>query len=232
MESRHSILVIEDDPELARFLRVLLETEGYNVEVTHNWKATRNYFRTRDPDLVLLDLVLPDMHGTEIAKRIREISATGIIVVTGSVDQGDKIVSLDAGADDYVEKPFERRELLARIRSVLRRLKKDSTPTVMTFNQWQLDTRALELRDPSGSVVELTQGEYNLLYLFVDRANRVLSRDDIADHLSFRDWVPTDRSIDMMVSKLRKKLAAQSQLIKTVRGKGYLFAATVEQQQS
>lgn len=226
MQSRLSILVVEDDPELSRFLEVFLEGEGFHVDTTATWKATRNYFRTREPDLVLLDLRLPDMHGIEVTERIREISNTGIIVVTGSMDHGDKIVSLDAGADDYIQKPFERRELLARIRSVLRRLSKQDKH-VIEFNNWHINTTEYELRDDMGTLVDLTQGEFNLLLLFVERANRVMSRDDIADHLSHRDWIPTDRSIDMMVSKLRRKLGKQSHLIKTVRGKGYLFAASL-----
>ncbi len=226
MSHAHSILVVDDDPQVSDFLIRYLELEGYRVDTATDWISTRRYFNSAEPDLVVLDLGLPDVNGLEVADRLRKLSDVGIIVLTGSDNPVDKIVSLESGADDFVQKPFDERELLARIRSVLRRRQGNNANShIIEFAGYRLDTIRLELSDEKGELVNMTQGELQLLTLFVDRANEILNRDDISDFLTSRDWMPTDRSIDMKVSKLRKKLGDQGRLIKTVRGKGYLFAA-------
>ncbi|MCB1694189.1 MAG: response regulator transcription factor [Pseudomonadales bacterium] len=226
---------MDDDTDIRRFLERYLGLEGFDVRTASDWRSTRTQFQHEEPDLVVLDLGLPDMSGFDIAARLRETSDTGIIMLTGSQDKVDKIVGLESGADDYVQKPFDERELLARIRSVLRRrasLKAQSggSSRVASFSGYRLDMVACELRDGGGAPVHLTQGEYQLLALFVERVNSILTRDLISERLSSRDWMPTDRSIDVMVSKLRKKLEQDSnrpRLIKTIRGKGYMMTADV-----
>ena len=199
----------------------------------------RRHMEQEIPDLILLDLILPDADGLSLAQELRVHSQLGIIILTGKGETVDKIVGLEIGADDYISKPFQNRELLARIRSVLRRLsvpmnnrqEHETEATLLQFSGWTLDLATHELTAPEGEKVHLTTNEFRLLSIFVKSSNRVLNRDRIMELLSEREWNPDDRSIDVLVGKLRKKLSGdlkQTEFIKTIRGEGYMFAARID----
>ena len=242
MSDRVHILVVDDEPEISGLLDTYLSDEGYRVSVAHDGAAMREAIAQasagRAPvDLVLLDVVLPGEDGLTLARWLREHDpAIGIIMLTGRGDTIDRIVGLELGADDYVAKPFHLRELLARVKSVGRRVAKsldDSIPVagagnpLAHFAGWRLDLNARELTAPGGESVRLTGGEFGLLATFVANANKVLSRDRLLDLCCGRQAGPFDRTIDVQVGRLRRKLKddpQQPQFIKTVRGGGYLFA--------
>ncbi|HET6379046.1 MAG TPA: winged helix-turn-helix domain-containing protein, partial [Methylocella sp.] len=199
----------------------------------------------REPaDLVLLDLVMPGEDGLTLARKIRSRSDIPIIMLTGKGDLIDRVVGLETGADDYITKPFELREVLARIRTILRRTgprrrpERGPTPAprknegeALTFEGWRLDLVKRELRRLSGELVPLTAGEFELLRVFASHANRVLNRDQLIDLVKGRDWASYDRGMDTQVMRLRKKIErdpGNPSLIKTVRGAGYVFAAEVK----
>ncbi len=233
------ILVVDDDPRIRRMLKTYLEGEGFQVADAEDGAAMRRHMRGRDFNLVLLDLVIPGEDGLSLMQEIRRSSDVPIIMITGKGDPIDRVVGLEAGADDYITKPFHLREVLARLRSVLRRAASDRPPAqraaeiaepgqVFSFDGWQLDLISRELRSPDGSDVPLTTGEFDLLAVFVTHPNRPLNRDQLMGLARDRDWTPYDRSIDTQVGRLRKKIEADPKrpvLIKTVRGIGYLFAA-------
>jgi len=181
------------------------------------------------PDLVLLDLMLPDEDGFELARELRTHSDLGIVILTGRTDTVDKVVGLEIGADDYVTKPFDRRELLARIRSVMRRRSAPEDPqggatALARFAGWTLDLDGYELRDESGRAVTLTHHEFQLLAALVAHGARVLTREAILDAVFDRAWSPDDRTIDVLVGRLRRKLGDDARaptLIRTIRGAGY-----------
>ena len=190
-----------------------------------------------NPNLVILDLNMPGEHGLELARTLRQDSEIGIIIVTGSGDKVDEIVGLEGGADDYLTKPVEERELLARVRSVLRRVMSDSAApdtsdkSVAKFSDLILDFTAHELKSTAGEEIILTSYEFQLLATLVKNPNRVLSRDQIMDNITGRDWVSNDRSVDVLMGKLRKKIEEDPRnpaLIKTIRGAGYKFTARVK----
>lgn len=231
------ILIVDDDDSLRRQLIRYLSNEGYSVVGAESGDSMHNKLSEFSPSLILLDLHLPDSHGLTLARELRSESDIGIIILTGSEDDFDEIVGLELGADDYINKPVEKRMLLARIRSVLRRieLKADSPSTdpnkIATFSHFKLDFTAHQLTDDQSNEIRLTSQEYKLLVNLVENANRVLSRDQLMDHISGRDWVPSDRSIDVLVAKIRKKIepdASNPVLIKTVKGAGYIFTARVD----
>lgn len=231
------ILIVDDDESLRRQLIRYLGSEGYSVVGAENGASMREKLAEVTPVLIVLDLHLPDSHGLVLAREIRSESDIGIIILTGSDDDFDEIAGLELGADDYINKPVEKRMLLARIRSVLRRveLKANSPSTdpnkVATFSHLKLDFTAHQLTDEQSNEIKLTSQEYLMLVGFVEHANQVLSRDQLMDHMSGRDWVPSDRSIDVLVAKLRKKIEpdpSNPMLIKTIRGAGYIFTARVE----
>ena len=230
-----SILVVDDDPRVCRLLSRYLAREGFEVETAVDGRQMTQTLRERHFDLVILDLNLPgEDDGLSLARRLRANSAVSIIMLTGKSDPVDKVVGLEIGADDYVTKPFERRELLARIRSVLRRsggAGGQGDPLVVGFDGWRLDLVRQDLTSPLGRRVELTAYEYQLLSHLAQRPGRVLTRDQILDGLSSRVWAPFDRSVDVLVGKLRRKLGddpRQPSIIKTVRGAGYVFVAPTE----
>jgi DNA-binding response OmpR family regulator len=197
--------------------------------------------RTDPAALVLLDLGLPAEDGFVIARKLREQWRCGLIFVTGRSDTVDRIVGLEVGADDYVTKPFDLRELLARVKSVMRRLRPDETPRPFPasdaplrfrFAGWSLDAGARSLTGPSGNEVPLTTGEFDLLHVLVRHPGRVLSRDFLLEQARGRRAGPFDRTIDVQIGRLRRKLEPESdnpRLIKSVRGAGYLFVPVVEQ---
>jgi len=227
------ILIVEDDARICRMLSRYLKAEGFSVVYCFRGDEVDSRIAQRLPDCVLLDLSLPDMHGFDLARRLRkENERLGIIIITGAGETVDRIIGLEVGADDYIPKPFNEREVLARLRSVLRRVAASSGGSeggsdVIAFDEFELDLDAHQLLC-SGKEVELTSHEFLLLSVLVKAGNRVLSRDQILEGLSGRDWYPSDRSVDVLIGKLRKKLNDTSaKLIKTIRGRGYKFAGKV-----
>ena len=191
------------------------------------------------PDIIILDLQLPGKHGLELAREIRKDSEIGIIILTGTGDKYDEIVGLEGGADDYLVKPVDERELLARVRALLRRLesasgsidKKDKS--IAKFSDWTMDFNAYELISPTGESVGVTSYEFQILATLVQNSNRVLSRNQIMENLTGRDreWMADDRGVDVLIGKLRKKIEEDPKnptLIKTIRGVGYKFTARVK----
>ncbi len=238
MSASGKVLVVDDDPRVCRLLARYLGREGYAVSTTTNGEETHRLVATEQPDLVILDLVMPGKDGLILARELRSQSDVAIIMLTGKSKTVDKVVGLELGADDYVTKPFDERELLARVRSVLRRRETQRQAaaasvksSIARFNGWQLDLTAHRLTSPAGKDVHLTSHEFKLLSAFVTRRNRALSRDEILHLIGGRDWSPYDRSIDVLMGKLRKKIeedAKHPNAIQTIRGVGYMFTANVE----
>ncbi len=232
------LLVVDDDKGLRETLVDFFELEGYQVDQAANVGEAREQLARGEPDLLLLDINMPGGDGLTFAAEMRSRSSVPIIILSGKGAMIDRVVGLEVGADDYVAKPFELRELLARVRAVLRRTRSAVTIStdisgserVARFSTFVFMPGRRSLATASGKAVDLTGAEFNLLAAFVDRANRVLSRDAIADLTRKDDWDAFDRSIDTLVSRLRRKLASHadaSQLIQTVRGEGYVLAADV-----
>ena len=234
---RSRILLVDDDRRLCAFLTRFLDREGYAVTVAHDGHAMRAALADSSFDLILLDLRFPNGEdGLSMAKSLRAQMDTPLIMLSGRGAPIDKAIGLEIGADDYVGKPFEPRELLARIRTVLRRATHQLAPDggaeenpdhIVEFAGWRLDFDRHELIAPDQSRVELTGQEFRLLEALVRRSGRLLSRDQILDLVAKRDWTPYDRSIDVLIGKLRRKLgddARHAKLIRTVRGVGYMFA--------
>lgn len=238
-ETVHHILVVEDDPFVQKAVRVYLEGEGYRVSTVDNGSDMHAVMEKDPADLAIMDLKLPKDDGFELTRQLRDKYSLGIIILTSKDDTVDRVVGLEVGADDYVTKPWEERELLARIRSVMRRVKERAEVSttalmgeqrVVVFSDWRLNLDSRELRDPEGGKVELTSGEFNLLNEFIEKAGRVLSRDHLLSAIYNREWEPFDRSIDVLVTRLRRKVEADSrhpEIIKTVRGTGYMFASAI-----
>ena len=230
------ILVVEDDAGVRTFLEEYLESKGYRVQVAADGAAMLRTLAQSEIDLVILDLSLPDEDGIDLARRVRAGSDVPIIMVTGRGATDDRVLGLEAGADDYLPKPFDERELLARVRSVLRRRTpgRETTgpgPTSARFAGWTLDLRRRRLTTAAGEPVHLTAAEFDLLAAFVTHPDRVLSRNRLLDLAYGRDMAPFERSIDILVLRLRRKIETDSRrpvLIKTVRGGGYLFTPEIE----
>jgi DNA-binding response OmpR family regulator len=230
---RPRVLVVDDDAGLRGLLTQYLTREGFEVAAVADGAAMDARLAREDVDLVILDLMLPGEDGLSIARRLRARSQVPIIMLSARGEEVDRIVGLEVGADDYLPKPFNPRELLARIRAVLRRrlapageAEAAGAPAVYAFGPFRLDTGALRLtRD--GEDLDLTPGEYALLRVFVERPNRVLSRDTLMDLIKGYERDPFDRSIDVRVARLRAKIEEDSKeprYIRTVWGQGYLFA--------
>lgn len=241
MSDKCHILVVDDDPRIRDMLARYFEGEGFQVSQAQDGPSMRQQTAGTSFDLILLDLNLPGEDGLSLAREIRSQSSVPIIMVTGKGDMVDRVVGLEMGADDYITKPFHLREVLARVRTVLRRssqpiqapaetVPKEEAGERLGFDGWQIDLAKRELMSPKGKPVALTTGEFDLLSAFVGSPNRPLNRDQIMDLVRGRDWSPFDRSIDTQVGRLRKKIEAdpaEPQLIKTVRGVGYLFTPKV-----
>ena len=235
-DSAH-ILVVDDQQEICDVVQEYLTGEGYRVSSAHDGGGMRRVMSQGSVDLVILDLMLPGEDGLTLARSLRSESGIGIIILTGRGETVDRIIGLEMGADDYRPKPFHLRELLARVKSVLRRVQGRSTDSAGTtrlrarFAGWNLDLSSRELMSPSGEEVRLTTGEFDLLSAFVNNANQVLTRDRLLDLARNREAGPFDRTIDVQVGRLRRKLEDDPQnptLIKTVRGSGYIFTPPVE----
>ena len=232
-EAQHHILVVDDDDQVRRMLRRCFEDEGYRVSEAVD-QAGVNAALGDGIDLITLDLNLGGTDGLTIARTVRQNWDLPIIMITGKGDMIDRIVGLEIGADDYIAKPFHLREVLARVRSVLRRAGPRSQPaaapmpsggTQIRFDGFVLDLDRRELSGPDGDI-RITSGEFDLLSLFARHPHRVLSRDQIMDLLKGHDWAPNDRSIDNQIARLRKLIepdGSQPRLLKTVRGAGYSF---------
>jgi two-component system, OmpR family, response regulator len=231
------ILVVDDDPEIRHLLRTALEREGFGVSEANDAASAKSRLDRGGIKLITLDLALGADDGLTLARKIRARSDIPIIMLTGKGDAIDRIVGLELGADDYVSKPFNLREVVARVRAVLRRheLVERSTAKHLQherfrFGDWTLDITSRDLSHASGTKCDLTTGEFNLLELFVRRPQRVLTRDEIMDLLKGHEWSPVDRSIDALIVRLRKRIepdTARPAHIKTVRGVGYVFATDV-----
>jgi two-component system OmpR family response regulator len=236
MEPAPHILVVDDDREIRDLLSRFLEKQGMRVTAARDAREARRVWPLGRYHLVVLDLMMPGEPGLDFARWLRAQSDVPIVILTAMGEETDRIVGLELGADDYVAKPFNPRELLARIRAVLRRAggegsAKEPPAKVIRFAGWTLEPARRRLLNPEGAEVSLTGGEYELLLVLVERPNRVLTRDMLMDLLRGRQAGPFDRAIDVAVSRLRRKLEDDGRnptLIKTVRGGGYVLAATVE----
>jgi two-component system OmpR family response regulator len=237
MTAPDHILVVDDDTEIRTLLRDYLQKQGFRVTAVADSKGLRAALDVAHPDLVILDVMLPGEDGLTLCRDLRAQSNLPIIMLTARGDETDRIVGLELGADDYLAKPFSPRELLARIKSVLRRAR--SLPENLQteesgryrFSGWTLDGATRNLISPQGVVVVLSGTDFRLLKIFVDHPNRVLTRDQLIDLMLDREAGPYDRAIDVQVSRLRQRLgedAREPAIIKTVRGQGYVFAAQVE----
>jgi two-component system OmpR family response regulator len=236
MTKQDHILIVDDDAEIRGLIREYLQKHGYRVATAANGRELRAAVQTTLPDLVVLDLMLPGEDGLELCRELRTDSNVPIVMLTARGDETDRIVGLEMGADDYLPKPFSPRELLARIKSVLRRARalpenlKQEEVSSFRFAGWTLDVVTRNLTSPQGVVVPLGGTEFRLLRIFLDHPNRVLTRDQLIDLMLSRDASPFDRAIDVQVSRLRHRLgedAKEPAIIKTVRGQGYVFAAEV-----
>lgn len=237
------VLVVDDEPRIRTMLRRYLTDEGFKVSEAGEGTAMRDVLQREVIHLVLLDLMIPGEDGLSLARYIREHTRIPVIILTGKGDLIDRVVGLEAGADDYITKPFELREVLARIRTVMRRADprvtapaspapaEPGSSDVLVFEGWRLDLVKRDLHRPTGESVPLTAGEFELLRVFTGNPNRVLSRDQLMDQVKGRDWAAYDRAIDTQVGRLRKKIEADPNnpvFIKTVRGGGYVFARAVK----
>lgn len=236
MQTIQTILIVDDDREIRTLLADYLEHNGFKVVTASEGKSMTLQLEQQAIDLVVLDLNLPGLDGLTLCRNLRIKSDIPVIMLTARGEPLDRILGLEMGADDYLPKPFEPRELLARIRSVLRRFshqvdeQKSETAKKKTFGNWTLDLIARHLIDEEGLVVSLSGAEYRLLTIFLDKPNEILNRDHLLNLTQGRDADPFDRSIDIQISRLRQKLredARSPALIKTVRNGGYVLATTV-----
>ncbi|MEO8921766.1 MAG: response regulator transcription factor [Caldimonas sp.] len=238
MQPQLHIAVLDDEVDITRLLATYLGSHGYRVTQVHEGRLLMQMMAGDPPDLVLLDLGLPGEDGFSIARQLREHWQCGLVIVTGRGDAVDKVVGLEVGADDYVTKPFDLRELLARVKAVLRRTGPASASGATSgspgdrrrFAGWELDLGARRLVDSTGREIALTSGEFDLLRVFLESAGRVLSRDFLLERTRGRKGAPFDRTIDVQVGRLRKKLEddpEDPQIIKSVRGAGYILVSPV-----
>jgi DNA-binding response OmpR family regulator len=235
MEATARLLIVDDDPSVREMLHEYLADHGYAVDVAAGGAQMRACIEAALPDVVLLDLRMPGEDGLTLARWLREHYDVGIIMVTASGDIVDRVVGLEMGADDYVAKPFDPRELLARLKSVLRRIqaRPAAEPAAgaaelrRRFGRCEIDLEARRLFEADGTEIAMTAMEYDLLRVFLANPNRVLSRDQLLMHTRNREWEPFDRSIDIRIGRLRRKVevepSAEPRCIRTVRNGGYMF---------
>jgi len=234
-DSQKLIAIVEDDPDVARIIEQVLADFGFRTTWCRSAGDLLRRLRTLAPDLCIIDLGLPDMDGLEVMQRVRTQSVCGIVILTGRAHVSDRVMGLELGADDYVLKPFEPRELVARVRSILRRRENAadaSARQVAEFSGWRFNVGNNTLSAPNGEEQLLSTSEADLLKVFVNNPNRILQREQL---MGTRDLSPTDRSIDVRISRLRRKLepdSASPAFIKTVYGAGYLFLAAVTWQKT
>ena len=238
MGEQVTILVVDDDPDIRELLEDYFGDQGYKVVALATADAFRQALTEHEPDVVLLDVGLPGEDGLSLARHVREHFDVGIIMVSGAGETIDRIVGLEVGADDYLAKPFDPRELLARVKSVLRRYKHQpdkvpakagqgsAAPRRVRIGVGVLDLDSCQLLDADGKEIPITAMEFELLKVFCERPNRPLSRDQLLNLTQNRDWDPYDRSIDIRIARLRRKIEPEPEkpvFLKTVRGMGYMF---------
>jgi two-component system OmpR family response regulator len=230
------LLLVDDDKELCALLLKFLSRHGYRVSIAHNGDQMASILETSRINLVILDLMLPGEDGLALCRRIRSTSSLPIIMLTAMADEVDRIIGLEMGADDYLAKVANPRELLARVRAVLRRVGAPEIAAaadqkrILEFAGWRLDVTHRQLISSKGALVPLRAGEFDLLLVFAERPQRVLSRDQLLDLSRGRSANAFDRSIDVQISRLRRKIEhdpKEPALIKTVRNGGYILAASV-----
>lgn len=229
------ILVVDDDPDLRKLISEFLSAHGFQVKAVEDAAAMRRAIEEQEPDLVILDVMMPGEDGLSAARRLAaESGGPAIVMLSALGGDTDRIIGLEVGADDYLAKPCNPRELLARVRAVLRR--HHSTRTARTddgesyeFAGWRLDVVRRDLRDPSGIFIDLSDGEFSLLRSFVEHPQRVLSRDQLLELARGRNTEVFDRAIDSQISRLRRKLngRADTELIRTIRNEGYMLLPKV-----
>ena len=236
---RDRVLIVDDDEDIQSLLEEYLRKNGFDAHAVADGKGMWEALAAKPVSMVVLDLMLPGEDGLSLCRQLRSRSQVPVLMLTARGEAVDRILGLEMGADDYLAKPFDPRELLARIRSILRRAKSLPTDTEVNvaeafiFSGWRLDTRARTLCAPDGVVVPLSGSEYRLLLIFLQNPNVVVSRDQLSNFTFGRDADPLDRTIDMQVSRLRERVrdeAREPVIIKTVRGKGYVLVARVERQ--
>jgi two-component system OmpR family response regulator len=235
-----NILIVDDDGEIRELLNTYLERNGYRTTLAADGRGMWAALEQHRVDLIVLDLMLPGDDGLTLCRNLRahsRFSNVPVIMLTALDEETDRIIGLEMGADDYLPKPFNPRELLARIKSVLRRAHglpasaETDEPARFHFGDWTLDVVSRQLTSPDGLIVALSDGEYRLLRVFLEHPNRVLSRDQLLDLTRGREAIPFDRSIDVQVGRVRKRLndtGPEPSIIKTVRGEGYVLAAHVK----
>jgi two-component system OmpR family response regulator len=234
MDLQSLILVVDDDPELRRLTTEFLRDHGYRVAAAANTTEMRRLIDKQRPALVILDVMMPGEDGLSAARRLVAEDGPAVIMLSALGGDTDRIIGLEVGADDYLAKPCNPRELLARVRAVLRRrqVKQPAAPErehVFEFSGWRLDGLRRELRDPTGILISLSDGEFALLRAFVEHPQRVLTRDQLLDLARGRDSETLDRAIDSQISRLRRELneRADAELIRTVRNEGYMLVPKV-----
>lgn len=231
-----NLVVVDDEPDIRDMLQEYLETQGFRITAADGGEALRAVVAEQPVDLVILDITMPGEDGLSLARFLRENFDLGIIMLTGAGDVVDRIIGLEVGADDYLAKPVDLRELLARVKSVLRRTAarksehaEPSQPRVdsLPFGKCTLDLASHRLVGPNGGDIPITAMEFDLMRAFAERPNRVLSRDQLLELAHNRDWEPFDRSIDIRIARLRRKIEenpSEPEFLKTVRGAGYVFS--------
>jgi two-component system OmpR family response regulator len=240
MEEKPHILIVDDDRDIRRLMMELFDERGFRVTAVADGASMARQLAGSKFDLAILDVMLPGEDGLELCRRIRRESNLPIIMLTARGDETDRVVGLEMGADDYVAKPFGPRELVARVRALLRRSREGgegggapAKPKLsrMTFDGWVIDMARRELRAPDGALISLTGTEFDMLVVLAERSPSVVSRDQLLDLVRGRTSSPFDRSIDVSISRLRKKIETMPEdprIIRTVRNSGYVFAVPVE----
>lgn len=232
------ILVVDDDPDICELLQEYLSQAGFVVDTVEDGKSLFHYLESNsEPNLILLDVMLPDANGFHLCKQIRKNSAVPIIMLTAVSDEADQIEGLEIGADDYIAKPFNPRQLVARINAVLRRVqlmtekKEIALPKKIQFGSWELNTLSQQMvHNLSGEVISLSGGEFSLLVLFLTHPKEILDKDTISCAIRGRETLPNERGIDVQISRLRQRLGTSEEFpvyIKTMRGSGYIMAVPV-----
>ncbi|MGR6425329.1 response regulator [Aeromonas veronii] len=238
MNQGNTHILVDDHSEIRDLLKRFLEQHGLRVSCARDGKEMKRLLEEREFDLLVLDLMMPGEDGLTLCRELRVKSNLPIIMLTAMGEETDRIIGLEMGADDYLAKPFNPRELLARIKAVMRRTQADTQPAAETltrdlrFDRWLLDVNRRELVDEDGVGLSLSTAEFDLLKVFLERPQRVLSRDQLLDLARGREAVAFDRAIDTLVSRLRRKLERDPknpELIKTIWGGGYMFSADVTQ---
>ena len=235
------VVIVDDDPEIRNLAAKFLKSHGHRVSAVRDGRELRRTLAGATVDIIVLDVMLPGSSGLDLCRELRRTSSIPIIMLTALSADTDRIVGLELGADDYLTKPFNPRELLARINAVLRRARSAGNTegtsgtgrSLLLFEGWTLDLLRRELIDPRGVMVDLSTGEYDMLVMFLEAPQRVLSREQLLEGAKSRIAPTADRAVDVQVSRLRRKLgsADESQsMIKTIRGAGYMFVPSVERE--